>query len=117
MKQVTRRFMEGDRDLVVWVTSVAPAQVKHKMLRGLAYHIRGYALTKRSASATVNQETSQLQICTLVMLDRACNADTLRALTNFLIITSAQHIRVHQRNIENTLIDESIARKTAALAQ
>ncbi|KAL3673816.1 hypothetical protein V7S43_001506 [Phytophthora oleae] len=112
MKQVVRRFVEPDRDIVIWVASVAPTEIKHKMLRGLTYHLRGYALTKRSAASTPSQELSQLQFCYLISLDQDIatryDSDTMRALTNFLIVNTAQNMRVHQSGIENRLIDQAL---------
>ncbi|KAG6609771.1 Dynein heavy chain 1 [Phytophthora cinnamomi] len=115
MKQVVRRFVEPGRDIVIWVASVAPTEIKHKMLKGLTYHLRGYALTKRSAASTPGQELSQLQFCYLISLDQDIEAmygvDNMRALTNFLIVNTAQNMRVHQSGIENRLIDQALRSK------
>jgi hypothetical protein len=112
MKQVVRRFVEPDLDIVIWVASVAPTEIKHKMLQGLTYHLRGYALTKRSPASTPGQELSQLQFCYLISLDQdiaaRCGPDSMRALTNFLIVNTAQNMRVHQSGIENRLIDQAL---------
>ncbi|KAG2950273.1 hypothetical protein PC117_g4549 [Phytophthora cactorum] len=43
VKQVVRRYVEADHDLVIWVARVSPAEIRHKMLRGLTYILRGYA--------------------------------------------------------------------------
>ncbi|KAI9995946.1 hypothetical protein PInf_013124 [Phytophthora infestans] len=71
VKQVVRRYVETDRDVVIWISHVSPTEIKHKMLRGLTYHLRGYALTKRSPASTlhVDRELSQLQFCSLISLD------------------------------------------------
>lgn len=108
MKQVVRRFVEPDRDVVIWVASVAPTEIKHKMLKGLTYHLRGYALTKRSTASTAAQELSQLQFCYLISLDQDMKPDNMRALTNFLVVNTAQNMRVHQSGIENRLIDQAL---------
>ncbi|KAE8883083.1 hypothetical protein PF001_g15417 [Phytophthora fragariae] len=113
MKQVVRRFVEPDRDIVIWVASVAPTEIRHKMLKGLTYHLRGYALTKRSTASTPVQELSQLQFCYLISLDqdidgRYDDSDNMRALTNFLIVNTAQNMRVHQSGVENRLIDQAL---------
>ncbi|GMF17919.1 unnamed protein product [Phytophthora lilii] len=115
MKQVVRRFVEPDRDIVIWVASVAPTEIKHKMLKGLTYHLRGYALTKRSPASTPSQQLSQLQFCYLISLDQDIatryGPDNMRALTNFLIVNTAQNMRVHQSGIENRLIDQAFRRQ------
>ncbi|RLN85021.1 hypothetical protein BBO99_00000867 [Phytophthora kernoviae] len=112
VKQVVRRFVEKDRDIVIWVSRAVPVEIRHKMLRGLAYHFRGYAITKRSPASTPGRELSQLQLCSLISLDQ--DTDTtydpvnLRALTNFLIVHAAQNIRAHRELIENALVDRSL---------
>ncbi|KAG7391199.1 hypothetical protein PHYPSEUDO_005560 [Phytophthora pseudosyringae] len=115
MKQVVRRFVERDRDIVIWVASVAPTEIKHKLLQGLTYHLQGYALTKRSAASTPSQELSQLQFCYFISLDQdiatRCGPDNMRALTSFLVVNTAQNMRVHQSGIENRLIDQALRRQ------
>ncbi|KAL3673810.1 hypothetical protein V7S43_001500 [Phytophthora oleae] len=70
VKQVIRRYVEPDRDIVIWVARVSPAEIKHRMLSGLTYRLRGYAVTKRSALSTPIQEVSQLQCCSMISLDQ-----------------------------------------------
>ncbi|KAG2779243.1 hypothetical protein Pcac1_g10700 [Phytophthora cactorum] len=92
VKQVVRRYVEPDRDFfVIWVSLVAPAQIKHKMLRGLMYNLQGYAVTKRSPDSIPGQELSVLQQCSLVSLnqDARCDPTNLHALTSFLVVNTA----------------------------
>ncbi|KAG7399865.1 hypothetical protein PHYBOEH_007726 [Phytophthora boehmeriae] len=116
MNQVLRRYVEEDRDIVIRVSRSAPIEVKHKLLRGLRYHIRGYVLTKRSSASTPERELSVLQLCSLISLDHDPEAnydsETKRALTNFLIVHTAQHIRAHRELIENALIDGALRQRT-----
>ncbi|KAF4323745.1 hypothetical protein G195_001538 [Phytophthora kernoviae 00238/432] len=70
VKQVVRRFVQHDRDVVIWISRVSPAEIKHKVLRGLTYNLRGYALTKRSSASTPGREVTQLQFCSLFSLDQ-----------------------------------------------
>ncbi|KAE8970688.1 hypothetical protein PF001_g25946 [Phytophthora fragariae] len=70
VKQVIRRYVEPDRDVVIWVARVSPAEIKHKMLSGLTYQLRGYAVTKRSSASTPYDEVSQLQCCSMILLDQ-----------------------------------------------
>ncbi|RLN52815.1 hypothetical protein BBJ29_000756 [Phytophthora kernoviae] len=99
MEQVLRRYVEEDRDIVIRVSRSAPIEIKHKLLQGLTYHIRGYVLTKRSSASTPGCELSVLQLCSLISLDHdpetKYDFKTKRALTNFLIVHTAQHIRAH----------------------
>ncbi|KAG6599659.1 M96 mating-specific protein family [Phytophthora cinnamomi] len=111
VKQVLRRYQESDRDVIVFTYRAVPAQIKHKILSGLTYHLRGYAVTKKSPVSTPGQEQTLLQLCTLVSLDPdgvpfRLDACSFRALTNFLIVHTAQNMQAHRELIENALIDQ-----------
>ncbi|KAG7391196.1 hypothetical protein PHYPSEUDO_005557 [Phytophthora pseudosyringae] len=114
VQQLIRRYVEPDRDIVIWVSVAEPAEIKHKMLRGLTYHLRGYAMTKRSPASTPEHEISQLQCVSLISLEPEAEAmygsETVRAVTNFLIVTAAQKMQAHQDRIENALVDKQLKR-------
>ncbi|KAE8883231.1 hypothetical protein PF005_g26795 [Phytophthora fragariae] len=114
-QQLIRRYMEPDRDIVIWVSKAEPAEIKHKKLQGLTYHLRGYAMTKRSPASTPEHEVSQLQCVSLISLEPKAEAmygpETVRAVTNFLIVTAAQKMQAHQDRIENALIDQQLRRQ------
>ncbi|CAH0513922.1 unnamed protein product [Peronospora belbahrii] len=115
VQQLVRRYMEPDRDIVIWVSVAEPVEIKHKMLRGLTYHLRGYAVTKRSSASTPEHEISQLQCVSLISLEPEAVAtygpETVRAVTNFLIVTAAQKMQAHQDCIENALVDKQLRRR------
>ncbi|GMF17907.1 unnamed protein product [Phytophthora lilii] len=69
VKQVVRRYVEADRDIIIWVARLTPAEIKHKMLRGLAYNLCGQVVVKRSPHSTPDQELAVLQQCSLIYLD------------------------------------------------
>ncbi|KAG1705368.1 hypothetical protein DVH05_004299 [Phytophthora capsici] len=84
------------------------------MLRGLAYTLRGYAVTKRSQVA--GQEVSVLQQCSIISFDRDTstwckNTTDLDTLMNFLVVNSAQNIRSHRKRIEDMLVDQVVGRR------
>ncbi|KAG3074250.1 hypothetical protein PI125_g22052 [Phytophthora idaei] len=112
VKQVVRRYVEGDRDIIIWVARLTPTEIKHKILRGLTYNLRGQVVIKRSPHSTPEQESSVLQQCSLIYLDEESrlryDPSSLRALTNSLVIHAAQNQRAHRELIENTLLDCSI---------
>jgi hypothetical protein len=114
VKQVVRRYVEPDRDVVIWVSHTIPAQVKHKLLRGLSYNFCGYAVTKRSPLSTPGNELTQLQLCSRISLDQGqesrYGADNARALTNFIIVHATKNILMHREVIENTLADRALHR-------
>ncbi|CAI5726176.1 unnamed protein product [Peronospora destructor] len=115
VQQVVRRYMEPDRDINIWVSVAEPVEIKHKMLRGLAYHLRGYAMTKRSSASTSEHEISQLQCVSLISLEPEAEVrygpKTVRAVTDFLIVTAAQKMQAHQDCIENALVDKQLRRR------
>ncbi|RAW28004.1 hypothetical protein PC110_g15603 [Phytophthora cactorum] len=117
VKQVVRRYVEADHDLVIWVARVSPAEIRHKMLRGLTYILRGYAKVKRSPVSTSNREVSQLQCCSRISFDQEAEArygsDAIRTLTNFLIVNSAMKTQGHQDRIESALVDQALRREMA----
>ncbi|EGZ27916.1 hypothetical protein PHYSODRAFT_321631 [Phytophthora sojae] len=86
VKQVIRRYVEGDRDIIIWVARLTPVEIKHKMLRGLTYNLRGQVVIKRSPHSTPDQEVSVLQQCSLIYLDHEArlryDPSSLRALQN-----------------------------------
>ncbi|KAG7391194.1 hypothetical protein PHYPSEUDO_005555 [Phytophthora pseudosyringae] len=108
VKQVVRRYLEPDRDIVIWVSHCTPAQVKHKLLRGLVYSFLGYCVTRRSPG----NELTQLQLCSLICLDQETEygADSIHALTNFLVVHAAKNILTHREHIENALADRALRR-------
>eukprot|EP00644_Phytophthora_capsici_P005812 jgi/Phyca11/503007/fgenesh2_kg.PHYCAscaffold_2_\ len=116
VQQLVRRYMEPDRDIVIWVSIAEPTEIKHKKLRGLTYHLRGYAMTKRSPASTPEHEISQLQCVSLISLEPEAEAmygyETVRAVTNFLIVTAAQKMQAHQDWIENALVDNQLKRQS-----
>ncbi|GMF26391.1 unnamed protein product [Phytophthora fragariaefolia] len=114
LKQVVRRYIEADRDIVIWVSRVTPVEVKHKLFRGLSYNFRGYAMTRRSPVSTASSELTQLQLCSLISLDHEeCSTydpDSVRALTNFLVVHAAKNLLAHRDSIENALTDLALSR-------
>ncbi|ETM40064.1 hypothetical protein L914_13888 [Phytophthora nicotianae] len=114
-KQVVRRYVEEDRDIVIWVSHATPVEVKHKLLSGLSYNFLGYAITKRAPSSTVEHELIQLQLCSRISLDqdnaKTYNPDSARTLANFLIVHAAKNIVAHRESIENNLADRVLRRR------
>ncbi|KAI9909172.1 hypothetical protein PsorP6_015077 [Peronosclerospora sorghi] len=51
--QIVQRIKLPDRDMILFVSSVNPVEIKHKPLDGLVYHAREYALTKPFAVSTL----------------------------------------------------------------
>ncbi|OWZ19290.1 M96 mating-specific protein [Phytophthora megakarya] len=115
VKQVIRRYIEADRDILIWVSRVSPVEIKHRMLRGLTYHLRGHAIAKRSSASTPGNELSQLQFCSFISFDREAQSmydrDSVRAVMNFLIVNTAHKMKVHQDRVENILVEQTLRRE------
>ncbi|KAI9995938.1 hypothetical protein PInf_013116 [Phytophthora infestans] len=107
VKQAVRRYIEEDRDVITWTSRVVPIEIKHKLLRGLTYHMRGYAIIKRSPDSTPERELTVLQLCYLVSLKQGIETtyghDDARTITDFMVVSLGQNMRGHREFIENAL--------------
>jgi hypothetical protein len=110
VKQIVRRYVEADRELVILVASVSPVSIAHKPLAGLTFNYRCYALIKRAAAATKNHDLALLQMCTLASLVNddggAHDPAYMRALGNFVLGNTAGNIKADQELIENVLVEQ-----------
>ncbi|RLN44369.1 hypothetical protein BBJ28_00012628 [Nothophytophthora sp. Chile5] len=115
VKQIVRRYVEADRDLIILVASATPISIAHKPLAGLTFRYRCYALVKRAQASTRQNELSLLQLCTLASLDNDAGMTYdpayVRALTNFLLGNTAGNIKADQELIENVLVDQALQQR------
>eukprot|EP00644_Phytophthora_capsici_P005803 jgi/Phyca11/4533/fgenesh1_pm.PHYCAscaffold_2_\ len=111
-KQVLRRYVEEDREIVIWVASVVPLEFDDQRVKGLGFRHQGYAVTKRAKVSTPNREFSLLQLCSLVSPEKedhtVYDPAAVRALTDFMLGTVAGNITASQELIENVLMDEAV---------
>jgi hypothetical protein len=111
-KQVLRRYVEEDREIVIWVASVVPLEFDDQRVKGLGFRHQGYALTKRAKASTPNREFSLLQLCSLVSPEKedhtVYDPAAVRALTDFMLGTVAGNITASQELIENVLMDQAV---------
>ncbi|TDH74033.1 hypothetical protein CCR75_003849 [Bremia lactucae] len=111
-KQVLRRYVEEDREIVIWIASVVPLEFDDQRVKGLAFRHQGYALVKRSKSSMPDQEFSLFQLCSLVSPEKenltVCDPAAVRALTDFMLGTVAGNITASQELIENVLMDQAV---------
>ncbi|KAG7399867.1 hypothetical protein PHYBOEH_007728 [Phytophthora boehmeriae] len=115
VKQIVRRYVEANREIVILVASVSPISISHKPLAGLTFNYRCYALIKRAAASTIDHDLSLLQLCTLASLkdeDTVHDATYMRALSNFVLGNTAGNIKADQELIENVLIDQARTQPT-----
>ncbi|KAI9895142.1 hypothetical protein PsorP6_019334 [Peronosclerospora sorghi] len=111
-KQALRRYVEEDREIVIWVASVVPLEFDDQRVKGLGFRHQGYALTKKAKVSTPNAEYSLLQLCSLVSPEKEDHTEydraAVRALTDFMLGTVAGNITASQELIENVLIDQMV---------
>ncbi|GMF26361.1 unnamed protein product [Phytophthora fragariaefolia] len=111
-KQVLRRYVEEDREIVIWVASVVPLEFDDQRVKGLGFRHQGYALTKRAKASTPNRQFSLLQLCSLVSPEKedhtVYDPAAVRALTDFMLGTVAGNITASQELIENVLMDQVV---------
>ncbi|KAG7391201.1 hypothetical protein PHYPSEUDO_005562 [Phytophthora pseudosyringae] len=116
VKQIVRRYVEADREIVILVASVTPVSIVHKPLAGLTFNYRCYALIKRAAAATEDHALSLLQMCTLASLQndegRTHDPAYMRALSNFVLGNTAGNIKADQELIENDLVEQTVSQRT-----
>ncbi|KAG2862492.1 hypothetical protein PC119_g4780 [Phytophthora cactorum] len=110
-KQVLRRYVEEDREIVIWVASVVPLEFDDQRVKGLGFRHQGYAVTKRAKASKPNREFSLLQLCSLVSPEKedhtVYDPAAVRALTDFMLGTVAGPIGVHsalQNRVRNAII-------------
>ncbi|ETK80163.1 hypothetical protein L915_14084 [Phytophthora nicotianae] len=112
VKQIIRRYVGADRELVILVANVSPVSIAHKPLAGLTFDYRCYALIKRAAAATEDHDLSLLQLCTLASLQNdeghIYDPTYMRALSNFVLGNTAGNIKADQELIENTLVEQTL---------
>ncbi|POM80010.1 M96 mating-specific protein family [Phytophthora palmivora] len=109
-KQIVRRCVEPDRDMILFVSSMTPTEIKHKAVNGLIFHAQEYALTKCIPDPTCGRELSLLQLCTRISIectpDISIDARYIRSAIRFWIDNVTDNIKCYQVGIENALIDQ-----------
>ncbi|KAF1779691.1 hypothetical protein GQ600_12212 [Phytophthora cactorum] len=115
MKQIVRRFVEPDRDVIIFVWSRKPSRSNTRGDAGLTYHLRSYVVAKRAPASTADHNLSLLQFCSRISIDKehgvAYDPVHVRALTRFLIGNTAGNLRCYQERIENALVDQALKRQ------
>ncbi|KAL7678699.1 hypothetical protein Plhal304r1_c094g0172941 [Plasmopara halstedii] len=115
MKQIVRRYVEADRDVIIFVCRGKPIEIRHKAIAGLAYHLCSYVVTKRAPASTADHNLSLLQICSRISIDKDAGVEDdpvrVRALTRFLIGNTSGNLRCYQERIENALVDQALKRQ------
>ncbi|KAG7381384.1 hypothetical protein PHYPSEUDO_006089 [Phytophthora pseudosyringae] len=112
-KQFVRRCVEPERDMIVFVSSMTPIQIKHKAINGITYHVREYALSKQAPlDSTPGRDLSLLQLCTRISMECkpgvTFDAENIRSVARFWVGNIAGNLRCYQERIENALLDQAV---------
>eukprot|EP00644_Phytophthora_capsici_P010275 jgi/Phyca11/509898/fgenesh2_kg.PHYCAscaffold_51_\ len=110
VQQIVRRYVETNRDLIIFVSNISPTEIRHKTIEGMTkYHLRGYVVTKPSPASIPGHELTMLQFCSRISIDKEPGAmydhNHVRAVVRFLIGNTVGNIRCYQEKIENSLVD------------
>ncbi|POM77158.1 M96 mating-specific protein family, partial [Phytophthora palmivora] len=110
--QIVQRIVNSDRDMILFVSSVTPIEIKHKPIDGLVYHAREYALTKRFSDSTPEHDISLLQLYVRISFDYdpgvVYDSRHVRSVAQFVIGNVGGSLRCYQERIENALIDQAL---------
>ncbi|RLN51490.1 hypothetical protein BBJ29_009416 [Phytophthora kernoviae] len=112
VKQALRRYVEADRQVVVWVSKAEAAENQISTYSNFAFVDKGYVVVKRPmlAEQELNYSTV-LQICCLIspQMTRGCvlDATTVGAFTEFVLSVMVASISATQELVERILIEEA----------
>ncbi|KAG6613784.1 M96 mating-specific protein family [Phytophthora cinnamomi] len=116
VKQVLRRYVEADREVVVSLSSVHSLDdSKSRLFAGLGFAEKSYVVIKRPKSLALQKGGfTVLQMCSLVVPQKAdsCEQDAtaVGAFTEFVLNVIVANTTVSQERIENVLLDQTLKR-------
>ncbi|KAG7395762.1 hypothetical protein PHYBOEH_003197 [Phytophthora boehmeriae] len=112
VKQVVRRHMEDDRQVVVWVSTAAAMENSKSPFASFGFCEKGYVVIKRPRG---RGNFSLLQTCCLVSPQLAeggsFDLSTVGTFTEFVLSFMVATITSSQQLIENVLLDQSLEHK------
>ncbi|KAI9995941.1 hypothetical protein PInf_013119 [Phytophthora infestans] len=95
-KPVVGRYVEDDRDIVIWVLHATSVEVKHKLL---------------SEPSTAGQEFIQLQLCSRISLDQDNTKTYCSNACQLSHSSRGENIVTHRKSIEDNLVDRVLGRR------
>ncbi|GMF56977.1 unnamed protein product [Phytophthora fragariaefolia] len=113
VKQVIRRFVETDKQVVVWVSIGQALDPNNSPFSSFGFVDKGYVVTRRPTSiAPGHGDFTILQMCSLVSPQMAagCRIDMTAAgdFTEFVLNVVAANTTTSQELIENVLLDQAL---------
>lgn len=108
-KQIKRRYIESDREVIVWQAYVNPIEFDGRPISGAAFRERGYFIVRRPTTIAPTDTFSLLQSCYVLTPNipvRTLPQDSIAgALVSFVLNCMAASIPVNHHIIENLLFD------------
>ncbi|GMF27943.1 unnamed protein product [Phytophthora lilii] len=116
VKQVIRRFVETDRQVVVWVSIGQALDPTNSPFSSFGFVDKGYVVTRRPTSiAPGHGDFTILQMCSLVspQMAQGCRIDMTAAgdFTEFVLNVVAANTTTSQELIENVLLDQALDKR------
>ncbi|ETI41930.1 hypothetical protein F441_12841 [Phytophthora nicotianae CJ01A1] len=116
VKQVIRRFVETDRQVVVWVSIGHALDPNNSPFSSFGFVDKGYVVTRRPTSMVPGHgDFTILQMCSLVSPQMAagCRIDMTAAgdFTEFVLNVVAANTTTSQELIENVLLDQALNKR------
>lgn len=108
MHQVLRRFVQQDRIVIAWKSSVNPVAFSSKPTSGVHMEESGFAIIKRPE--TMSSDYSLIQTCYIMtpMNRDPSQIQMVGQLTNFFLDANVRHVDMSHQMIENRLMEMSL---------
>ncbi|KAL3670585.1 hypothetical protein V7S43_003777 [Phytophthora oleae] len=112
VKQALRRYVEDERQVVVWVSKAEAVEQQISLYSDFAFIDKGYVVVKRPAFSEQDTSSSTLlQICCLISPQMAngsvLDVTTAGAFTEFVLSVMVASITATQELVEGMLVDEA----------
>ncbi|KAG7395239.1 hypothetical protein PHYBOEH_004013 [Phytophthora boehmeriae] len=113
VKQVVKRYMEADRQVIVWVCRGYGLEQSGSPFSSFGFFEKAYVVTKRPTS--VPGDYTVLQTCSLMSprMATGCSIDRTRAgdFIDFVLSVMAGNTAASQELIENVLLDQELKKR------
>lgn len=111
--QVLQRYVEQDRVLIVWRSTLFPVEFASQPTTGICFREQGYIVIRQPSA--MDSGFSLIQSCFLETSELMDSIPELQIkvwqITNFLLVSFARTLSLCHQMIENWLIDESLQRR------
>lgn len=108
--QVLRRYVEPDRVLIVWRSTLFPVEFASQPTRGIRFREQGYIVIRQPSF--MDRSFSLIQSCFLETSELEDPIPELQAtvwqITSFLLVSFARTLSLCHQMIENWLIGRSL---------